>query len=549
MRDMLTLMHVQVLGLLNSFAPNAQGMPRAARARRLVFVALLALLLVTVFAGYTALMAIGLAVSGMANVIPPFAVAAGSLAGVFFTFMKARGTLFGTRDYDLIMSLPVPRRTVVIARMATLFGSAIAVAAIFMVPMYAVYLVMTGANAVSIVLAALSVVLAPLAPTALATFAAFAVTALAARFRHAGIVYITLALLAMLAFVMGAYGFSFTAGVDHEATVAATLQVATVLESAITSAYPPAAWAAAGIASHDVLSFALFATASIGVTAACVEVMQRFYLRINGMLAGRRRRARGRAAVGARRTPFTAIVVKEFRTLLGIPSYAFNCLFGYLLMVAIAIVLSVMGLRGILMSGAIDGIDQDTLAHMGNRIYLVIPWVFAFCASTGASSTISVSLEGRCAWIMASAPLSVRTILWSKLASNLIPVGCSLVLSTVILLVSGQIEPLIAIELLIVSLGLFHLWANVGIAIDAARPNFSWTSANEIVKRSMPITVSVIGGMVCEFGFGALCVALIPDMASIAAAHATAIGVGVVAAILGQLLFMRTARTARLYIV
>ena len=99
------------------------------------------------------------------------------------------------------------------------------------------------------------------------------------------------------------------------------------------------------------------------------------------------------------------------------------------------------------------------------------------------------------------------------------------------------------------SLGLFHLWANVGIAIDAARPNFSWTSANEIVKRSMPITVSVIGGMACEFGFGALCVALIPDMASIAAAHATAIGVGVVAAILGQLLFMRTARTARLYIV
>ena len=83
--------------------------------------------------------------------------------------------------------------------------------------------------------------------------------------------------------------------------------------------------------------------------------MQRNYLAINAALTARvRARALTTGELRARTeragTPFKALVLKEYRTLLGIPSYAFNCLFGYLFMLVIAVALSVIGLKEILLS-------------------------------------------------------------------------------------------------------------------------------------------------------------------------------------------------------
>lgn len=548
-RDFICLARVQLLGMLNSFAPNAQNLPRRVRARRLALIGLLALMVCGVLAAYMVLTGIGLASMGLADAIPPLAVVAGSIAGVIFTFMKARGVLFGARDHDLVMSLPISRRVVVVARMATLFGSAIALAALFMAPLYAVYFATTGADAARVACATVSILLAPLAPTALSTFAAFAVTAISARFRHANLAYIVVALLAMLALVFGSSLLSFASGMDRQGTAAAMMGTIAGLQDGIVAAWPPAAWATAAIVRGEFATFGLFVLVNLGVAALCVEIMQRCYLSINGMLAGRRHRAGGGALrLAPARSPFWALVLKEFRTLLGIPSYAFNCLFGYLLMVGIAVALAVLGVRNLLTPDVINGVDAAVLASLVDRAYLLLPWAFAFCATTGASSTISISLEGRAAWLMATAPLGTATVIGAKLASNALPVGCSLGASVLIMLASGQVDALCALEVLVVGAGLFYLWANVGIAIDAARPNFSWTSPNEIVKRSAPITVSVVGGMVCEFGLGALCVGVLPAVAPIAAVHAVTLAVGIVAGAIGQLLFLRTVRTARFYI-
>ena len=98
---------------------------------------------------------------------------------------------------------------------------------------------------------------------------------------------------------------------------------------------------------------------------------------------------------------------KEYRALLGIPAYAFNCLFGYLLMIIIAVALSVVGLRGIITSGAIDGVDISPALFdaIAAQIMNLLPWPFLFCCIAAPSAACSLSMEGSGAWIMATAPV------------------------------------------------------------------------------------------------------------------------------------------------
>ena len=161
MRTFLLLTRVQMLGLLNSLAPVKSGLSHNQRTLRVVGIAAAAILLGLLFVAYLGLMAVGLALVGLARILPALAVMLGSLAGVVFTFFKANGTLFGFKDYDLVMSLPVSRRMVVASRMATIMGMALVIAVCAMAPLYVVYFLAVPSGAISVTAAVLSVAPCP----------------------------------------------------------------------------------------------------------------------------------------------------------------------------------------------------------------------------------------------------------------------------------------------------------------------------------------------------------------------------------------------------
>ena len=553
MRTLLLLTRVQMLGLLNSLAPVKSGLSHNQRTLRVVGIAAAAILLGLLFVAYLGLMAVGLALVGLARILPALAVMLGSLAGVVFTFFKANGTLFGFKDYDLVMSLPVSRRMVVASRMAAIMGMALVIAVCAMAPLYVVYFLAVPSGAISVTAAVLSVALAPLAPTMLATFASYAITWVAARFRHASLAYALLGMAAILA-VMGA-SFAFSAHAKDMGAVEALQtieQVGLTLESSITSAYPPAAWAGTAVVQGSPVAFAGFAIFTLGVSGACLEIMQRRYAALNAALAARSRRsgaheprAKRTSGVDARmHTPFWAIVVKEVRTLLGIPTYAFNCLVGYVFTIGFAVLLASMGLQELLASGTVNGVElgaERVAALMGN-IQLALPWVLGFCGLTCTSSVPSVSIEGRSAWLMATAPVSTRTMLGAKLASSAIPFAASLALASGILLASGQVTPLGALECLLVGFGTFLLWVCVGMRVDVKHPNLTWINPQDVIKRGAPMLSCILGGLVYVLALGtAIFVASL--IFGLAVGHALSLIVGIVSIALGALVFHRMVAT------
>lgn len=503
------------------------GVRRGRGRARLLGAAALVVLLAAVAIAYLWVLGSSMVAAGAADAVPALAALAGSLAAVALVFVKAPGTVFGCRDYDLVAALPVPTRVVVVARTAPLYGFAAALSALMSAPLYAAYFSVAPAGPAAVAAAAVLSVLAPLAPAAVATLASLALTSVAVRFRHAGAVQLALSALLVAAVLAGSLALGrASSGVDDAAALAAMGNVAGALSAAVASAYPPAAWAAAAVREGSAAGLLAFAALSLALPALVMLALAACYPSVNAAAtSGPRRRARSAATSRGAASPLRALTVKELRRIGSMPFYALNDCAGLLLMVAASVAISALGVDALLASGVVDGVrlDAQAVAAMRSQVDAALPWVFGFCGAMSLTAGPSVSLEARASWLMLTAPVGAGTVLGSKLLANLVLGGVAIAASAVALL-AGGIAPLLVLQCVVTAAGMLAGFASLALAIDASRPNLSWTSPSEVVKRGLPVMVGSIGGVLASFGLAFLSVT-----AAGALGHAASVAVNLAA--------------------
>lgn len=503
------------------------GVRRGRGRARLLGAAALVVLLAGMAVAYMWLLGGSMVAVGAAEAIPALAALAGSLAAVALVFVKAPGTVFGCRDYDLVAALPVPTRVVVVARTAPLYGFAAALSALMSAQLYAAYFSAEPSGPAAVATAVALSVLAPLAPAAVATLASLALTSVAVRFRHAGAVQLALSALLVAAVLAGSLALGrASSGVDDAAALAAMGNVAGALSAAVASAYPPAAWAAAAVREGSAAGLLAFAALSLALPALVTLALAACYPSVNAAAtSGPRRRARSAATSRGAVSPLRALTVKELRRIGSMPFYALNDCAGLLLMVAASVAISALGVDALLASGVVDGVrlDAQAVAAMRSQVDAALPWVFGFCGAMSLTAGPSVSLEARASWLMLTAPVGAGTVLGSKLLANVALGGVAAAVSAVALLAGGT-APLLALQCFVSAVGMLAGFASLALAIDASRPNLSWTSPSEVVKRGLPVMVGSIGGVLASFGLAFLSVT-----AAGALGHAASVAVNLAA--------------------
>lgn len=497
LRGFRSLVSLQVRSFLHGL-----GVRTGAGGVRAVGVALLGVLLAVMIAAYLWLLGSGMAAVGAAGAIPVLALALGSLASVALVFVKAPGTVFGCRDFDLVASWPVPTPVVVAARTAPLYAGGVALSLLATAALYASYLPAAPLGPAVVPVAVACAVLAPLAPVAVSMLASLALTEVASRFRRAGVVQLVLSVVftAVVMVGAGALGGSF-GGMSDAETVTALGDAAGAVSALVAGAYPPAAWAAGAVSGADPAGMLPFAALSLGVPVAVTVLLARCYPAVNAATRGVARHGGKVAAVGRQSSPLCALVIKELRRIGSMPFYAMNDCAGLVLMVVAAGAVAFVGLDGILTSGVIDGVSltaQEAAALRG-QVEAVVPWVFGFCGGISLTAGPSVSLEGRASWLMLTLPVDRATVLASKLLAN-VAVAVPAVLASFLLLLVGGVGPLLAAECAVCALGMLVGFASLALSLDARRPNFAFTAPVEVIKRGLPVMAGSLGAVA-----GSLC--------------------------------------------
>lgn len=519
MRAFILLLKVQLLGLFGINKALHANPERAKRALALVVLALAGI--VALVSAYVGSVATSLVRFGLGESIPLIAVLAGSLAGAVAAFLKANGVLFGFRDYDLVMSLPVPTATVVLSRIASLYAMGALFGLLVMVPMFAVYAGSAGVSAVAVLFMGLSAVLAPLAPLAVAVVLAALIAAVSSRFRHANIVMVVLSMALLVGF-LGLYVAVIGGSGGDMATLAALGAEKMELLGGV---YPPALWAANAIVQGDAGAFVLFAGVNVAAALALVAVLARVFVPVNALVTASHARGtfsfeddrghgRSRSAGAGVRSPFRALLAKEARLLAATPVYFLNGAMGYVLMVVAAAALLGASATGAL---PLDELPPEFAPLVGQAL----PWALAFFVGIMSTTVASVSLEGSARWLMLTAPVPARTILAAKAALNLAFALPAIVVSGVLAAFAFPLDALSLVGVFAVPLAMALFSTYMGLALDALRPRYDWSTPYEPVKRGMPVFVVAFGGMVLVV-VGFAVAAMGGSLASLALAAAVA---------------------------
>lgn len=412
----------------------------------------------------------------MESLLGIMAAASGALV-LLFTVFETKSVLFKAGDFDTVMSWPVRVSAVVAARVTVMYVYNLVYALLLMLPAGVIYAVRTQPPLWFYPVYLIGMLLIPGLPTVIGTLLGTLVTALTARMKRPGVMGSVFQIL--LAFGVMAFSMTMTNGMDSLAEKAAGLG------DAVGRVYPPAEWLMRA-ARGDCLALLMSAAATVCALLVLTQLLSRRFVELHGLLLAvphkkSKRDMRLRAAGKVR-----ALYRVEWNRYVGSSLYLANTAFGYVMLLALAVVLGVLKLP------VVEEIFADP-AYPAMRT--AIPLIAALLATMSATTGSAISMEGKRLWIVKSLPVRMHEWLTAKLLVSLTLAVPSIVLFALITGLGMRFSGREWLYALLTPLAFALLSGVFGLAVNLRLPKLDWTNEAEVVKQSAATMICVFAGM------------------------------------------------------
>ena len=408
-----------------------------------------------------------------------------ALFAMFMTLMTsvsyAKLLIFEAKDHDMLFSLPLSGRTVVAAKLATMYTLDSALNFLMLVPCGIYYAFLEKPDISFYFFYFILIFFVSLIPILIAAVLSALMSLIASRFRHAQAV--TVILYVIFLFAVMTLSFSTSTATAEGEKLGPVM--ASLVES-VRAYYPPLGWFTDAILAGSLSSALLFIGVSLLAFTVVSLVFGKFYAKIHEIFRPRtvrRQYKTSEKAVGM----IPALMKKDLKRIVSSTNVFMNQLMGLLMLIFFSVVFSIQSF----------GAPKEEIAEIYAILY---PFLFAMAAAMVTDTTTSISLEGKAFPLLKSLPIPPKTILRAKLCLHM--AFCSpmiIVCGVAVSLVNGL--PLVgAIATVVIPLSYAYNFGMIGLLIDLKKYKFDWTSEIVIVKNSFPVMVSVLGGMALSIG-------------------------------------------------
>ena len=508
MKKFFALLKVSVKSMLLS-STNVRGNSRKRAVSGAGAVVLIAFLGLYLSGFYSSMLMQVLAPMNMEVLVFVFMGMGALVGGLLFTTFAVKGVVFGGKDNDLLLSMPVSSAQLMLSRVSAIYLENLVFSVFVLLPAGAVCAAMTQSGAgrsllfwVRLVLAALAL---PLLDTALSVLLGALVAFLSAKVSRGALGQN----IVMGLYLAAVFWFSFNLNGMMEGLAA---NAAGVRESLSWAA--PLLWMGDGILG-DWGKLLLFALCCAVPFALVVLGLGKVYRQAVTAFAARSARNDYKLSAQSASGQTKALLAKEAKRFFGTPMYMWNSGLGLIMLLAAGVAALVMrdDLRAfIAMTGGFLPVLPMAAAVMG------------FCLCTCLITAPAISLEGKYLWILREAPMEEGALIWIK-------VGFQLLLSLPCTLIAGVCIA-IAVELplwqgavLVISMLVFAVGhAAFGMLMGLTFPKLDAVNDTVVIKQSLAATLGMfvpmaalalcgvlywLGGMVAEWAVLAFPIALL----------------------------------------
>ncbi len=386
---------------------------------------------------------------------------------VFFGIYDAVSSLFGYKDYDFLASLPIKKFTIVVSKLLYTFLLDLFIAIIIFIPTAIVYGLKVKVTATFYLNLAYNCLFIPFIPLAFTLLIGIGIKLIFSGIKRKSLFETVFSMALALGFILF---FSF--GEDN-------ISIYTFVEK-----IPVINWFLKGL---DNFGYSLaFSGVSLALGAGVSLIVALNYSRLHTLLTRQKTSGNYKVKTVKQKGLGYTLVKKEYSTLLGIPVYATNILFGPILGIALAIVLVVL-LR--------VNIPIEELKLVAEVFAPYILPVLILIGGIATMSAPSVSLEGKNFGLLKTLPISSKKIILSKYLASFIVSASNIVLPAVIAVI-GVAVPVWYALLIVVGSILGAVATNaIAMTLGIKFAKFDWTNPAYPVKQSAAMGLSMLANM------------------------------------------------------
>ena len=407
--------------------------------------------------------------------------------GVFGSVFNSYASLYLSKDNELLLSLPIPVRTIVAARLVNVYLLGIMYSAIVLVPALVVYWVTTAAPAAVVICGILLFLIVTAFVMVLTCLLGWAVAKLSLKLKNKS--YITVFL--TLAFIGIYYFCYFKANAFIRELI---LHAGIYGEKVRGKAY--VFYLFGRIGEGDRTAAIVFCVVMIALLAAVWFVLSRSFLSVAAS-GGSAAKVRYVEKTVRKKSAFGALLGKEFARYVSSSNYMLNCGLGILLIPAAGVFLLLKGSEiGRTVNDVFTGRPDSAVVLLCAMLFMIL--------SMNDSAAPSVSLEGKSLWIPQSLPVEGKTVLRAKLSMQLILTGLP-ILFTVICTVAAVPAPAAVKLSFCCAIPVYTVLYGVCCTVLGVRmPVLHWTNETAPIKQSGAVLVAVFGNWGLSIVFAAL---------------------------------------------
>lgn len=473
-----TLLKKQLLELnKNIFFDSKKGRQRSKKQVILLIAAYVFLFYVLLGGATFGSMAFGLASSMVRDghswmyflIMTGITLIMGVIGSVFSTY----SSLYLSSDNDLLLSLPIPIKHILLSRLAGVYLTGLLFSSIVMIPTLVVYYIMTEASLATILCPIILALDSTIFIFILSVALGWVVARISVKVRNKSLVTTIVALV----LIAGYYYFYIKAMNNIQVILAGLSEFASKKPTGFAAVLYHIGSAGAGN-----FSSTLAVSAVILVILLLVYILlDRTFIRIVTTKTGAAKVVY-KEKQSHERSPLKALLFKETKHLVSSSTYLLNSAIGTIFMPAAAVFV-------LIKAQMIRALTDQLFGSVPGLTASLFIGAVTMLLSMNTISTSSVSIEGKTFWISKTLPVTSLQILRAKMFNHLLFTLPTAMLLSICLCVSASLSVIETVLVLICTFSSSLVMALFGLFLNLKRPNLNWTSEVVIIKQSLSVGI------------------------------------------------------------
>lgn len=399
--------------------------------------------------------------------------ALGVLFGVFGSVFSTYSGLYLAKDNDLLLSLPIPVRTIMLSRIAGVYLMGLLYSAVVTVPAIGVRFFLYMPNAQNVAGALFFVILISFFVLTLSCLFGYVIAKISLKLKNKSFITVIISLL----FMFGYYFLYFNAKTFIAKLVENAAEYGKVIKEKAYFVY------IAGAAGEGEIVPLLIVIAVVAAALfLTLYVISRSFLKIAANAAAVPKSKKSTKEAG-KHSALGALVLREFKRFTSSPLYMLNCGLGTVLMFAAGVLLLIKG-------GELKSVVASSYSGW---LYIGAVAAASFMISMNDIAAPSVSLEGKTLWQVRALPVSTKTVLISKLLPEMLISVLPALFFAVCAVVVLKPDAPTAVSIILLTLASVVFYALFDLYCGLHKVNLNWTNEMIPIKQGVNILFAIFG--------------------------------------------------------